>query len=84
MKFLHKPTSDGSARYLVYEEDFCHDSNDIAYYFGSLELGDDSRFRFKPSGNLVTAHELGSISSKLSELNHEQWQATQEILKNLT
>jgi hypothetical protein len=84
MEFLHKTTLDGSASYLVYEEDFSHDSNDIAYYFGSLEMGDDSWFRFRPSGNLITPGELQSVASKLSELNHEQWQATQYILKNLT
>jgi len=84
MNFLQKTKPNGCTYFLVYEEDFTHDSNDISYLFGTLELGDDSWFRFKPSGNLLTAHELQSVSSKLSELNHEQWQATQEILKNLT
>ena len=84
MQFLHKTKPDGTSSYLVYEEDFSDEFEELAFYFGCLELGDDSWFRFRPSGELLTAYELGSICSKLSELNHEQWQATKEILKNLT
>jgi hypothetical protein len=82
MKFLHKTTPDGSSSYLVYEEDFSDELDELAFYFGCLELGDDSWYRFRPSGNLLTAYELSTICSKLSELNHEQWQAMQDILKN--
>lgn len=83
MHFLEQKATDGCTRYIVYEEDFSDDSNNLAFCFGSLELGDDSWYRFRPSCSLLNAYELGSISSKLSELNHEMWQATQDILKNL-
>ena len=83
MHFLRQTATNGCTRYLVYEEDFSEGSDELSFLFGSLELGDDSWYRFQPSCNLLAAHELQSISSKLSELNHEQWQATQEILKNL-
>jgi hypothetical protein len=88
MKFIENTQGSGCVHFMVWQE-YENEENeefDDSYsnYLGCLELGDDSWYRFRSSTKLMTSFDLDVISSKLASLNHEQWQATQDILKNLT
>jgi hypothetical protein len=88
MKFIENTQGSGCVHFMVWQEYENEENEDFddsySNYLGCLELGDDSWYRFRSSTKLMTCGELQLVASKLSELNHEQWQATQDILKNLT